>query len=77
LTVREEDDMNPNAYCVISETTEDRFAEADSLEEAIRVARAWARERRAGDPVSIEHRGRVIRQLVLMPDGKVSEEEIR
>ena len=26
--------MNPNAYCVISETTEDRFDEVDSLEEA-------------------------------------------
>ena len=29
------------------------------------------------DPVSIEHRGRVIRQLTLAPDGKVTEEEIR
>ena len=69
--------MNPNAYCIISETTEDRFDEADNLEEAIRIARAVARERKAGDPVSIEHQGRVIRQLVLMPDGRVSEEEIR
>ena len=69
--------MNSNAYCIISETTEDRFDETDSLEEAIRIARAVARERQAGDPVSIEHRGRVIRQLVLMPDGRVSEEEIR
>src|SRR5947209_12833116 len=25
LTVREETHMNPNAYCIISETTEDRF----------------------------------------------------
>ena len=69
--------MNANAYCIISETTEDRFDEVDSLEEAIRVARAVARESQAGDPVSIEHRGRVIRQLVLLPDGSVSEEEIR
>ena len=69
--------MNPNAYYIISETTEDRFDEVDSLEEAIRIARAIARESQAGDPVSIEHRGRVIRQLVLMPDGRVSEEEIR
>jgi hypothetical protein len=69
--------MNPKAYCIISETSEDRFDEVDSLEEAIRIARALARESQAGDPVSIEHRGRVIRQLVLMPDGKVSEEEIR
>ncbi len=69
--------MNPNAYCIISETTEDRFDEADSLEEALRIARTLARESQAGDPVSIEHRGKVIRQLVLMPDGRISEEEIR
>jgi hypothetical protein len=69
--------MKPNAYCIISETTEDRFDEADSLEEAIRIARAVVRESQAGDPVSIEHRGRVIRQLVLMPDGQVAEQEIR
>jgi hypothetical protein len=69
--------MNPNAYCVISETTEDRFDETDSLEEAIRIARSVARESQAGEPVSIEHRGRVIRQLVRLPDGRVTEEEIR
>jgi hypothetical protein len=68
--------MDTNAYCIISEATEDRFDEADSLEEAIRIARDLARESQAGDPVSIEHRGRVIRQLVLMPDGKVAEQEI-
>lgn len=69
--------MTPKDYCIISETTEDRFDEVDSLEEAIRIARAVACESQAGDPVSIEHRGRVIRQLVLMPDGRVAEEEIR
>jgi hypothetical protein len=69
--------MNSNAYCIISESTEDRFDEVNSLEDAIRIARAVARESQAGDPVSIEYRGRVIRQLVRMPDGKVSEEEIR
>jgi hypothetical protein len=68
--------MNPNAYCIISETTEDRFDEADTLEEAIRIAREVAREGRADSPVSIEHRGRVIRQLLLLPDGRVSEQEI-
>jgi len=69
--------MKAKAYCIISETTEDRFDETDSLEEAIRIARAVVRERQAGDPVSIEHRGRVIRQLVLLSDGSVFEEEIR
>jgi len=67
--------MNPNAYCVISETSEDRFDEVDSLQEALRIARAVVRECQAGDPVAIEHRGKVIRQLVLRPDGEVVEEE--
>ena len=69
--------MNPNAYCIISETTEDRFDEADNLADATRIARTLVREGQAGDPISIEHHGRVIRQLVLMPDGMVSEEEVR
>ena len=69
--------MNPNAYCIIDETTEDTFDEVDSLADAIRIARTLVRESQAGDPISIEHRGRVIRQLVLMADGRVSEEEIR
>jgi len=66
--------MISDAYCIISETSEDRFDETDSLEEAIRIARSLARESQAGDPVSIEYRGRVIRQLVLMPNGRVEEE---
>ncbi len=69
--------MSQNAYCIISETTEDRLDEAQTLEEALRIARALARESQAGDPVSIEHRGRVIRQLILLPDGRIAEEEIR
>lgn len=64
--------MISDAYCIISETTEDRFDETDSLEEAIRIARS--RESKAGDPVSIEYQGRIIRQLVLMPNGRVEEE---
>jgi hypothetical protein len=32
------------------------------------------REGQAGEPVSMEHRGKVIRQWVLMPDGNVEEE---
>jgi hypothetical protein len=65
-----------NAYCIIRETTEDRFDETESLEEAIRIARSLVREGQAGDPVSIKHRGKVVRQLVLMPDGKAEEEAI-
>ncbi len=69
--------MNPNAYSIISETTEDRFDEVASLEEAILIARSLACESHSGEPISIEHRGRVIRQLVARGDGKVTEEEIR
>jgi len=65
-----------NAYCIVRETTEDRFDETDSLEEAVRIARSVVREGQAGEPVSIEHRGKVFRQLVLWPDGKVEEEAI-
>ena len=68
--------MISGACCIISETSEDRFDETDSLEEAIRIARSLAHQSRAGDPISIEHRGKVVRQLVLMPDGKVVEQEI-
>ena len=68
--------MISNAYCIISETTEGRLDETESFEEAIRIARSLVREGQAGEPVSIEQRGKVIRQLVLMPDGKVEEEAI-
>jgi hypothetical protein len=69
--------MKSKAYCIISEVTEDRFDETDNLADAIRIARTLVRDNRAGEPIAIEHQGRVIRQLVLMPDGRVSEEEIR
>jgi hypothetical protein len=65
--------MISDAYCIISETSEDRFDETDSLEEAIRIARSLAREGKAGGPISIEYRGKVIRQVVLKPDGKLEE----
>jgi hypothetical protein len=68
--------MKPNAYYIISETTEDRFDEVDTLEVAIRIGRAVARESQAGAAVSIEHRGRIIRQLVLREDGTVAETDI-
>ena len=69
--------MQSNAYWIISEVTEDRFDKTDNLADAIRIARTLVRESRAGDPIAIEHQGRVIRQLVLLPDGRVSEEETR
>jgi hypothetical protein len=68
--------MTRGAYHIISETTEDQYGEADSLEEALRIARGVVKESKAGDPVSIEHQGKVIRQFVLTADGKVEEEPI-
>ena len=70
--------MRNDQYHIISGTSEDRFDRTDSFEEALRIARSVAvREGRVEEPVLIEHRGKVIRQLVLTPDGKVQEEEIR
>ena len=68
--------MNRGAYYIISETTEDRFDEADNLDEALRIARGLVEEGKAGDPISIEHHGRVIRQLVLTPEGEVEEASV-
>ena len=65
--------MSRATYAVVSETSEDRFDETTTLDEAVRVARGVAREGRCGDAVSIEHEGRVIRQFVLTPGGVVEE----
>jgi hypothetical protein len=46
-TVFEEVAMISNAFCIIRETTEDRFDETESLEEAVRIARSLAREGQA------------------------------
>jgi hypothetical protein len=69
--------MTRGAYSIISEATEDRFDEIDSLEEAIRIARGLVKEGQAGDPISIEHNGSVIRQLVRSPEGVVEEVPVR
>lgn len=65
--------MNRGTYSIVSETTEDRFDEVDTLDEAIRIARGLVKEGQAGDPISIEHNGRVVRQFVLTPEGLVVE----
>ncbi len=66
--------MISNAYCIIRDAAANRLDETESLVEAVRIARSPAREGQVRDPISIEHRGKVIRQLVLMPDGKVEKE---
>jgi hypothetical protein len=68
--------MRTDLYHIISETTEDRFGETDSFEDAVRIARAAACESQTGGPVAIEYRGKVIRQFMLLPGGKVAEEDI-
>jgi hypothetical protein len=64
------------AYHIVNETTGDCFDEVDSLDEALRIARGVAKEGQAGEPGSIEHNGKVIRQLVLTADGKVEEAQV-
>jgi hypothetical protein len=68
--------MSRGTYYIVSETTEDRFDEANSLDEALRIARSLVKECPAGEPISIEHDGQVIRQLVLTPEGNVEEEPV-
>jgi hypothetical protein len=69
--------VRPDLYHIISESSEDRFGETTNFEEALRLARSVVCEGQPGDPVSIEHQGKVIRQFVLLSDGHVVEHEIR
>jgi hypothetical protein len=64
-------------FSITNESTEDTFASADSLEDAIRLAREAARQGQAGDLISIlESGGMAVRQYVLLPDGTVAEQAI-
>lgn len=68
--------MSHGTYSIVSEITEDRFDEAENLDEAIRIAQSVVKNSHAGDPISIEHNGRVVRQFVLTPDGDVKEPSV-
>ncbi len=63
-------------FFITSENTEDTFDSTDNLEDAIRIAKQMAQNGQTGDPVCIEHKGKNIRQFVLMPNGKVAEEAL-
>ena len=63
-------------FYINSENTEDTFDSTDNLQDAIRIAREVAQQGEAGDPVCIEHKGKNIRQFVLMPNGEVAEEAL-
>jgi len=65
--------MTRGIYSIVSELTEDRFDEAQNLDDAIRIARGVVRESQIGDPISIEYNGRVVRQFVLTSSGEVEE----
>jgi hypothetical protein len=65
--------VSHGTYYIISELTEDRFDEVDTLDDAIRVARTLVKKNPMGDPISIEHNGRVVRQFVLTSNGVVEE----
>jgi hypothetical protein len=69
--------MRTDLYQIISSTSEDCFDHTADFEEARRIARSVVeREGLVEEPVLIEHRGMVIRQFVLKPDGQVTEEVI-
>jgi len=63
-------------FYINSENTEDTFDSTDNLQDAIRIAREVVQQGQAGDPVCIEHKGKNIRQFVLLPNGEVAEEEL-
>ena len=60
-------------FYVTSENTEDTFDSTDSLQDAIRIAREVVKNGQVGDPVSVEYKGKNIKQFVLMPSGKIAE----
>ena len=63
-------------FYITSEDTEDTFDSTDNLQDAIRIAREVAQKGQADDPVCIEHKGKNIRQFVLMPNGEVAEKAL-
>ena len=66
--------MNVSQFYITSENTEDTFDATENLQDAIRIAREVAQIGQAGDLVCIEHKGKNVRQFVLMPNGEVAEE---
>jgi hypothetical protein len=63
-------------FYIRSENTEDTFDSTDNLQDAVRMAREVAQKGEVGDPVCIQHNGINIIQFVLMPSGKVAEENL-
>lgn len=68
--------MPRTLYQVVSDTSEDVFDEADSLDEAVRLARVLVADRPSGEAVLVTQSGRVVRQLQLTAGGHVVEETV-
>ena len=65
-------------YSVVNESSEDTLHSTDSLQDAIQIAMATAKQGSVGDLVTVlEATGRAIRQFQRMPDGAVTEQPIR
>jgi hypothetical protein len=63
-------------FYITNESTEDTFDSTDDLQSAIRIAKEVARSGQVGDPVSIEHDGKTVKQFILAPDGRVQEQVV-
>ena len=63
--------MKATGYLITSESSEDTLDRADTLAEAIRLARDFAHEEQRAEPVCIERGGLVVRQFIRMPDGRI------
>jgi hypothetical protein len=65
--------MKATGYLITSDGSEDTLDRAETLADAIRIARDFARDEQGAEAVCIENGGLVVRQFVRMPDGRIDE----
>ena len=63
-------------YHITSEVSEDTFDTTDQLEDAIRIAKVVAGQAEVGEPISVQHLGKNVRQYIRTADGRVMEQPI-
>jgi hypothetical protein len=64
-------------FHVVNESTEDTLETAETLQDAVRLAKQAARRGAIGDLVSIlETGGKSVGQFILQPDGSIQEQPI-
>jgi hypothetical protein len=69
--------MKMSEFYVVNESTEDTLEAADTLQDAVRLAKQAARRGSPGELISIlESGGKSVGQFVLMPDGTVKEQPV-